>query len=264
MPPLLATAARQLPLALVWAAALWPVLLWLVHAQDPVAAVRLAQGAAAAWLATWPWGLGSALALAVVYPPAPAFVRRALHRWRQGLLLDQQALLVKLGDLREFETSARHLEIGRMLRQARKHEQAIPHLGRAVELDESLTGGWHQLGLALFALHQWPAAARCFERAEALEAGHAFGDALLCFGRCLYMVKDGRALATLEEHAHRHGGGPRSGLWLAEARARAGDRAGAVAALRQAAQKPAHRLSPEDGWCRALARVRLWGKGGAA
>jgi len=37
-----------------------------------------------------------------------------------------------------------------------------------------------------------------------------------------------------------------------------------VAALRQAAQKPAHRLSPEDGWCRALARVRLWGKGGAA
>lgn len=264
MPPVLATVARQLPLALVWAMALWPVTLWLVHAQDPVAAVRLAQGAAAALRAAWPWALGGALAVGLVYPPAPAFARRALHRWQQGLLLDQQALLVKIGELRDFETSARHLEVGRMLRMARKHEQAIPHLGRAVELDDSIAGGWHQLGLALFALHQWPAAARCFERAEALDPGHAFGDALLCFGRCLHMVKDGRALATLEQHALRHGGGPRSWLWLAEARARAGDRAGTTAALRQAARKPEHRLSPEDGWFRALARTRLWGKGGAA
>ena len=264
MPPFLANAARQLPLALVWAAALWPVLLWLVHARDPVAAVRLAQGAASAWSAAWPWALGSAIATAALYPPAPAFVRRALHRSRQALLLDQQALLLRLADLRQFETAARHLEVGRMLRQARKHEQAIPHLGRAVELDETMAGGWHQLGLALFALHQWPAAARCCERAEALDPGHAFGDALLVLGRCLFMVKDGRALATLEEHARRHGGGPRSWLWLAEARARAGDSSGAVAALRQAAQNPTVALSPEDGWFRALARVRLWGKGGRA
>lgn len=264
MPPFFANAARQLPLTLVWAAALWPVVLWLVHARDPVAAVRLAQGAAAAWAAVWPWALGSTLATAALFPPAPAFVWRALHRARQALLLDQQALLLRLDDLRQFETAARHLEVGRMLRQARKHEQAIPHLGRAVELDETMAGGWHQLGLALFALHQWPAAARCCERAEALDPGHAFGDALLVLGRCLFMVKDGRALATLEEHARRHGGGPRSWLWLAEARARAGDPSGAVAALRQAAQKPTVALSPEDGWFRALARVRLWGKGGRA
>ncbi|MFN6195042.1 MAG: rhomboid family intramembrane serine protease, partial [Planctomycetota bacterium] len=220
MPPFFANAARQLPLTLVWAAALWPVLLWLVHARDPVAGVRLAPGAAAARAAVWPWALGSTLATAALFPPAPAFVWRALHRARQALLLDQQALLLRLDDLRQFETAARHLEVGRMLRQARKHEQAIPHLGRAVELDQTMAGGWHQLGLALFALHQWPAAARCCERAEALDPGHAFGDALLVLGRCLFMVKDGRALATLEEHARRHGGGPRSWLWLAEARAR--------------------------------------------
>ncbi|MFN7669832.1 MAG: hypothetical protein ACK5S5_05245, partial [Planctomycetota bacterium] len=113
MPPFFANAARQLPLTLVWAAALWPVVLWLVHARDPVAAVRLAQGTAAAWAAAWPWALGSALATAALFPPAPAFVRRALHRARQTLLLDQQALLLRLDELRQFETAARHLEVGR-------------------------------------------------------------------------------------------------------------------------------------------------------
>ena len=264
MPTALAAVLRQLPLALLWAAAAWPAALWLVHAQDPVAAVRLAQGAAAALHAVWPWALGGAAAVGALYPPAPAYLRRALHRWRQALLLDQQALLLRLDELRQFETAGRHLEVGRMLVRARKHEQAIPHLARAIELDESTAGAWHQLGLALFALHQWPAAARAFERAENLDPGHAFGDALLHFGRCLLEVKDGRALLALETHARQHGGGPRSWLWLAEARGRAGDAGGALAALRQAAAKPTVKLSPEDAWCRARARVRLWGRGGAA
>jgi tetratricopeptide (TPR) repeat protein len=261
MPPALATALRQLPLALVWVVAAWPVALWLVHAQEPAAAVRLVQGAAAAFAASWPWAVGGLVGACVVYPPAPAFLRRALHRFRLGVMFDQQGLLKVLADLEQFETATRHLEAGRMLRVARKHEQAIPHLARAVELDESIAGAWHQLGLALFTLHQWPAAARSFERAENLDPGHAFGDAMLCFGRCLHEIKDGRALLALETHARQHGGGPRSWLWLAEARARAGDAGGALAALRQAAAKPTVKLSPEDAWFRALARVRLWGKG---
>ena len=37
----------------------------------------------------------------------------------------------------------------------------------------------------------------------------------------------------------------------------------ALIALRQAAAPPRQRLTAEENWFRARARVRLWGKGGA-
>lgn len=258
MPPALAAALRQLPLALVWAAALWPATLWLVHAADPAAAVRLAHGAAATASATWPWLAGGAAAACIGYPPTAPYVRRALHRWRLGWSLDQLQLGKALADLEQLETADRRLALGRLLLAAHKPEQALPHLARAVELDDAVAGAWHQFGLALFLLHQWPAAARCFERAETLDPGHAFGDALLRFGRCLHELKDGRALMALETHARQHGGGPRSWLWLAEARARAGDRGGELAALAQAAAPPARKTTPDEALCRAIARTRRW------
>jgi hypothetical protein len=116
----------------------------------------------------------------------------------------------------------------------------------------------------LFSQHAWQAAANAFLRAETLDPGHAFGDALLHHGRALHELGDARALEVLRAHQQRHGGGPRSHLWLADALLRAGERDAGLAALREAAAPPRTRLTAEENWFRALARVRLWGKGGRA
>ncbi len=263
--PLRAQASlRQLPLALVWLAAAFPPALWLVHAADPELAVRIAQGTGRAlWTGAWT-GLGVLAIAFVLFPPVPAWLRRAGSRTWLALTMDQGPLYKALSELRHFETGARHAEIGRLLRLRRQNEAALQHLRAAVELDPNVASAWHQFGLVAFAQHEWQAAATAFEHAEALDPGHAFGDAALHLGRCLYQLGDARALAVLQAHQQRHGGGPRSHLWLADALERAGDRAGATAALREAAAPPRQRLTAEENWFRALARVRLWGKQGQA
>ena len=114
------------------------------------------------------------------------------------------------------------------------------------------------------ALQQWQRAAAAFHAAEQLDPGHAFGDALLHLGRCLHQLGDATALATLRAHQQRHGGGPRSHVWFADALLRAGDHTAGVTALREAAAPPKQRLTAEENWFRAIARVRLWGKRGPA
>lgn len=262
-PPLRA-ALRQLPLGIVWLCALWPVALWLVHCSDPELAVALAHGTRdVLWGAAW-WLLGGALVLCALFPPAPAWLRRSWSRAWTSVAMDQTPLHKARSELQHFETAARHAELGRLLRLRRQNTLATQHLARAVELDPGIASAWHQLGLVLFSQHQWQHAANAFHRAEQLDPGHAFGDALLHIGRSLYELGSAEALPVLRAHEQRHGGGPRSQLWLADALARAGEHAAAVAALRQAAAPPARRLTAEENWFRALARVRLWGKGARA
>jgi tetratricopeptide (TPR) repeat protein len=254
--------ARHLPLLLVCLGAAFPAVLWLVYVSDPELAVRIAQGTRAA-LWTGAWTLLGVLGMALLlYPPAPAWLRRAGSRTWIALTIDQAPLYKAVSELRHFETGTRHAEIGRLLRLRRQNEAALRHLSRAVELDPTVVSAWHQFGLVAFAQHEWKVAATAFDRAESLEPGHAFGDAQLYLGRCLYEIGDARALDVLRAHQQRHGGGPRSHLWLADALQRAGDTAGAVAALHEAAAPPRTRLTAEENWFRALARVRLWGKRG--
>lgn len=262
LPPPVRTALRQLPLGLVWLAAAWPVGLWLLHLRDPELAVVVARGTARGLWAAAAWGLGAALLLCLVFPPAPAWLRRAWHRTWQELALDRAPLQRALTELKHFATAARHAEVGRLARLRRQHELAATHFAAAVALDDGMASAWHQLGLAHFAMHRWQPAAAAFAKAEALDPGHAFGDALLHLGRARHELGDPDALAILQQHARQHGGGARSQLWLADALRAAGEPAAAREALRQAAAPPRHRLSAEDNWFRALARVRLWGKGG--
>lgn len=250
--------ARWLPLAAVLMAAAWPLLLWLVHRADPVAAVRLAHAAGAA-LGTAALALAAAaLLLGVAFPPAPAWLRLVGSRTWRALTTDPRPLQRALAELQHFETAQRHYDAGRLLRQRGHHEQSLAHLRRAVELDDGLAGAFHQLGLACAATRRWPEAAAAFDAAERLDPGHAFGDALLWLGRAQHELGDPAALPTLLAHRQQHGGGPRSQLWLADALERAGDAAGAAEALRAAAAPPPRRLSPEDNWCRALARTRTF------
>jgi hypothetical protein len=254
----------RVPLALVWLAAAWPVALWLVHRSDPELAVVIAHTAT-----RWSWRVALVvgavgLVLFLAFPPAPAWLRRAGSRVWLAITADQAPLVKARSELQHFETATRHAEIGRLLRLQRKNGEALQHFARAVELDQGIPSAWHQLGLVLFAQHEWQMAANAFHRAETLDPGHAFGDALLYLGRALHELGDPQALPALQTHERRHGGGPRSHLWLSEALARAGDRTAALAALRVAAAPPPQKLNAEENWFRALARVRLWGKGGAA
>ena len=256
------SALRLVPLAIVWLAAAWPVVLYAVHCQDPEAAVRLAQ---IAWLGVARTFLGGGALLVValvVFPPAPAWLRLTGNRMLRSLTTDSAPLRRALADLQHFESAARHLDAGRLALQSGKIETAAPHLLRAVELDPTLPGAQHQLGLLLFRLHGLPAAFAAFRTAERLDPGHAFGEALLHAGRCAFLLGDvAGAVQLLQQHQRTHGGGRRSHCWLADALAANGDAEGARAALGYAAAPVTQRLTAEENWFRALARVRLWRRG---
>lgn len=252
-----------LPLAVVWAIALVPPVLWLVHVADPEAAVRTAQ---VAWLWTGRVLLGIAvlagLAL-VVWPPAAAGVRLAFARVRLLLTSDRAPLQRALGELQHFESAARHFEVGRLALQLDDTERAAVHLQRAIELDPEVAGAHHQFGLVLFRACRDEAALARFQAAERLDPGHAFGDALLHAGRASFRLgRHADAAAMLRAHEQRHGGGRRSHLWLGDALAAIGDRDGARRAWQTAAAPG--RLTAEENQARAVARVRLWRRGGGS
>lgn len=251
-----------LPLLLVWLLAAWPVVLYVVHRSDPVAAVLLAQFAAR-WLTRVAVGWALLLGLAcLLYPPLPAWLRLAGHNVWRRLGTSEAPLRRALADLAHFESAQRQLEVARLSWQRGKAEAAAVHARRAIELDAQIASAWHLYGLALFAQNAFDGAAQSFAQAEQLDPGHAFGDALLLQGRCRFLLGEPSGLELLRQHERQHGGGARSHVWLANALARAGDQEAALAALRTAAQKPLHRTTAEDGLFRARARVRLWRRGG--
>ena len=251
-------------IAFVWLLATLPVAAWLVHLRDPELAVHHA-------IVATRWCGNFALAAAVIavvllamYPPFPAWLRLCWHRGRLALTSDRGPLLRAQSELKHFESAQRHLEVGRLAFQYGDLQTAAPHLQRAVELEPSLAAAQYHLGRLLFRLGALPPALQAFTRAESLDPGHAFGEALLLAGRCLHMLHDdGNAVGVLRAHAQRHGGSRRSSYWLGEALLGAGDREGAAAAFAAAAAPPAQKLTAEENWFRARARVRLWRRGGS-
>jgi tetratricopeptide (TPR) repeat protein len=251
---------RALPLLAVWALAAWPVALWLVHRSDPETAVQLAQTAAAVLQHTGFWLLVFGGGACLLLPAARAGVRLVGHRTWRRLATDHAPLQRALANLDQFASPARHLDVARLAFQRGLTELASTHAVKAVEGDGGTASAWHLLGTIAFAQRQYPVAAAALARAEGLDPGHAFGDALLLGARARQLLGDPAALALLEEHARRHGGGPKSHLWLAEALQQAGQTAAATAALRTAAQRPTQAQNAEDGWYRAVASMRLWGR----
>jgi tetratricopeptide (TPR) repeat protein len=260
--PWLRPLLRGVPLAVVFAAATWPVVLWLVHQRDPLAAVELAAAAAAALRTAGGFVLLTTAALCLLFPPALAGLRLLGSQLLQAVTSDPAPLRRALAELAHFETAARHAEIGRLLLLRGRGQLAAAHLQRALELDPSLAAAWHGLGRVMFGQHAWQQAAAAFGNAERLDPGHAFGEALLLHGRARHCLGDTAALDVLQQHQQRHGGNSRSELWLAEALDRAGQHDLATAALRRAAAAPGRRETAVEQWCRARARTRLFGRGG--
>ena len=73
-----------------------------------------------------------------------------------------------------------------------------------------------------------------------------------------------KAAEVLARHAREHGGSRKSLYWRALCLRRIGDEAAAREVFTQVATPPIEgsKLSAEEGWYRACARVALWGRGG--
>lgn len=249
----------RLPLLCCWLVAVWPMLLWLLAHSEPELAVRMAQIATRVAIRG---GIGAAIVIGIgllLFPPFPAWVRLALHRMRLSFANDRSPLLKAIAELQHFESAQRHLEAGRLALVRSELPLAATHLARAVELDPGVASANYQFGLLLFRVGRVDIAQQAFERAEALDRGHAFGSALLEAGRCALLAGDGpAAVRLLEQHQREHGGGRKSHYWLGKARAANGDHGGAIEAMRFAAAPVTQRLVAEENWFRALARVWLW------
>lgn len=255
---------RLLLLCLLWLLAAWPPLLWLLHANDPEAAVRLVITVRQTTL----HALGALLVLLLVgcalFPPLPAGIHLFGSRLWSSMTSDRGPLLRAQEQLRHVETAAGHLEVGRLALRLGDPRNAGPHLVRAVELDPSVTGARFQLGLWLLRLGRVAEAQQQFAAVVAADPGHAFGDALLQLGRCAHQLGDDRTAAELlRRHAKEHGGNRQSHYLLAVALRGVGDEAGARDAFAFAAAPVPRdrRLPAEERWFRALARVRLWRTG---
>ena len=244
---------------------LTPLVLFLVYRSDPELAVRIANGAKT-------WGMRALVALAVIgiiaallFPPVPAWIRLMFERTRTAWSVDRAPLLRAMSELQHLETAQRHLEVGRLAWTRTDYSVAGRHLQRAVELDATIPAARYLFGLYLLRVGAVAAALAELLATEQLEPGHAFGSALCHIGRCQDLIgTHDAAVTTLLDHRDRHGGDRRSHYWLGEALLHANREAEARDALRTAAEPTDTRLTAEENWYRAVARVRLWRLGGRA
>lgn len=265
MNPTAARMLRKVPLAIAWFAAAWPLILWLLNQKDPELAVRTSLTAQRLAMQA-ALGAGVVLALlCLLYPPTLAGIRLLWSRTMLSVTSDRTPLSRALAELEHFASAARHLEVGRLALVRNQLALAEPHLVRAIELDGSIANAHHQLGLLRFRRQQWHEAAISFLTAMQLDPDHAFGDSLLHAGRCAFLLGDTASAARLlRDHERRHGGSKKSHFWLAEALKATGEATAALVAMRYAAEPSKQRLTAEENWFRAKARVRLWGRGGSA
>lgn len=251
--------AALVPLAFVWAVAILPVVFFLLHQQDPVLAVQtmliIRRGTVLALL-----GLGAvAIVAALLFPPFPAWVRRFVDRTRTSWTADRAPLQRALSELQHLETAQRHFEVARLAWIRGDHGLAGPHAKRAVELDPEMAQAHHQFALYLLHVGAFQQAEHSFATAESLSPGHAFGATRLLQARAAdRMGKHDRALALFAEHERGYGSSHRSNYWRGEALLAAGQRDEAGKAFAAAAANPKNKLTAEENWFRALARVKSW------
>lgn len=258
----MAPVRRSLPIALLsalWLLAAWPIALWLLAHNSPLAAVRLAQGAQATAASVAFSGAVFVLVFLFAWPPFPAAIRLGVARMRAVLTADRATLMRNLAELRHIETPARHLEIGRLALQIGEDRLAAVHLQRAHDLEPGHLGTLYAIAQLQLRLRQPEAARAVLMQVVEQDPAHAFGEAMLLLGRTTFTLGDrAQGLAWLQRHEREHGGNRKSHCWLAEALLAAGDTAGARAAWQTAAAPSKQRLTAEENWYRAKAKVTLW------
>ena len=248
-----------LPLAAAWICAAVPAGFYLLGLGDPNLPVAIAIHGKSV-LAQASLVLGATLLLGLVaFPPLPAWLRRFVDRTKTAWSTDSSLLARALSELKHFETAQKHYEAARIAWTLADERTAGQHLMRSVELDPTLPHAQHLFGQYLPRSRALPAPRRAFEAAERLDPGHAFGETLLYVAHLPHPSGDAQtACETFEQHAREHGASPRSSFWRAEALLGAGDRDAAALCFVAAAKDPKVRLTAEENWFRAKARVRCW------
>ena len=253
--------AGLLPLALAWALAVAPFAIWLIHQSSPEAAVAIKNG-----LALWSLRIALivplvALLAALAYPPFPAWLRLFLDRTRTGWTVDRAPLTRALSELRHFESAQRHYEVAKLAWLRNDLPLTGTHAARAVELDGTMAQAQYLHGQYLLRAKAPDRAREAFAAAEKHDPGHAFGNALLLQARATHLLGDvDSALELFAQHEREHGGGHRSNYWHGESLAARGRSDEATQRYAAAAEHPKQRLTAEENWFRALARVRMFGR----
>lgn len=250
---------------LVWLLASWPLLLLVTGSASPVLAVSLCLQVEM-WLKTGALLLAVLLVVLLLYPPVPAGLRLALHQLLIALRSNKAPLRRAQQELASLDTPARHLEVARLAMLQGDVKLATPHLEAVLRHEPEHTAARHQLALALFQQKHLPEAEAQLRQIVQQDPGHAFGDALLLLGWCRHLRGDDQEAAELLRlHQRQHGGNRRSHYWLAQVLLATGDQQGAAAALAFAASPPTNlKLTAEENWYRARARVQRWRVRGAS
>lgn len=263
--PLRTRLPALLPLVAVWGCALLPVLFYAVHLTDPNLAVSIAIAVQYVMLLTLVAVMSATLLGLLFYPPLPAALRRKIDRTRTAWSTDPAPLIRAQSELQHFETAQKHFEVAKLAWLRANYRLVGSHARRATELDGKMPHAQHLLGQFLLRMKSLPEARRAFEAAEQLDKGHAFGAALLHAAHLQHLTGDlDQALVSFERHEREHGFSPRSNYWRGEALFAAGRHEQAAQYFVAAAADPKMRLTSEENWFRALARVRCWRIRGAA
>lgn len=257
--PLRARLPALIPLGVVWVIALLPVGFYVLHLSNPQAVVSLSTIAKELTLQALLVAAIAAIAGFLLYPPLPAWVRRYLDRTRTKWSADRAPIARAIAELKHFETAQKHFEVAKLAWIRSDYVLVAAHAKRSVALDGTLPAAQHLLGLISLRTDALPAALQAFTAAERLDPGHAFGDAQLHIAHLQHLLGDLNAsLASFEQFTRAHGNNHRSNFWHGEALLAAGKSDEAAKAFHAAAANPKTRLTSEENWFRARARVRCW------
>lgn len=257
--PLRARLPALIPLGVVWVIALLPVGFYVLHLSNPQAAVSLSTMAKELALQALLVAAVAAIAGFLLYPPLPAWVRRYLDRTRTKWSADRAPMARAIAELQHFETAQKHFEIAKLAWIRSDYVLVAVHAQRSVELDGTLPAAQHLLGLISLRTNALAEALQAFTAAERLDPGHAFGDALLHVAHVQQLLGDLNAsLASFKQFERAHGNNHRSNFWHGDALFAAGKSDDAAKAFHAAAADPKAKLTPEENWFRARARVRCW------
>ncbi len=260
--------ARGLAVLLLCAASAAALSLAVLAHLDPALALEIAVplGAGLGGLASY--ALPAVALVLIAWPPFLPGIRLWLSRMRDRMSVDQGPMLTAQDRLRHLETAPDHVTVGLAQLRLGQAARAIPHFGRALQLDPTHVAARFHLGRALLQVGALDEARLALADVVRIDPGHAFGRAILELAEaCERTGDDATADRLLADHEHAHGPHRRADLARGRIALRRGDRDSARRFLERAAASPsagARRLNPDEAFDRARARVLRWRLGGGA
>ena len=204
----------------------------------------------------------------IAWPPFLPGIRLWIARMRDRMSVDQGPMLTAQDRLRHLETAPDHVTVGLAQLRLGQAARAIPHFGRALALDPSHVAARFHLGRALLQVGAVDEARLALADVVRMDPAHAFGRARLEFAEaCERTGDDVAADQALADHEREYGPQRRSDLARGRIALRRGDRDAARAFLERAIASPqpgTRRLTPDEAFDRARARVLRWRCGGKA